>query len=83
MENNEIMEVVETEAMDEDIVVRENSGIGTGAAIAIGAGLACAVGACVKLVKWGVAKIKAKKELSEVDECVEAEEEDLEDVDAK
>lgn len=45
-----------------------NSGIGTGAAIAIGAGLAFATTAIVKLVKKAVAKHKANKELRQPDE---------------
>lgn len=80
MENNEIMEVMETEAMNEEIVVRDGSGIGTGLAVAIGAGLACAVAAGVKLAKWGIAKFKAKKELHVPDHEVVVEEEDLEEV---
>lgn len=83
MENNEIMEVVEDETQIEDIVVRENSGIGTGAAIAIGAGLACAVGAAVKLGQKLVAWYKAKKELHVPENEIEVTDEDIEEIAAK
>ena len=62
----------ETEVMETEIVPVEteggNSGLSTGAAVAIGAGLALAGTAIVKLVKKAIAKRKAKKELRLVDE---------------
>ena len=59
---NEIMNFEETEIMDmnEGDTVK-GEGIGTAAAMLIGAGIAFAVGAGVKLVKKGVAALKAKK----------------------
>lgn len=82
---NEIMNY-EDDVLDTEIVEDEgSSGIGTGVAIAIGAGLAFAATAVVKLVKKGIAKHKAKKELHkpDEDEVVEVSEEDLVDVSAK
>lgn len=80
---NEIMNY-EDEVMDVAIepVETEDSGISTGAALAIGAGLAAAGIAVVKLVKKMVAKHKAKKELHLVDEddFIEVTDEDIEEV---
>lgn len=61
--DNEIMNYEET-GMDTvvDVVETENSGMSTGTAMLIGAGLTLAIGAGVKLVKKGIAKIKAKRE---------------------
>lgn len=73
MENNEIMEVMD---MDDVVVANENTGMNTGVAMLIGAGIAFAVGAGVKLVKKGIAALKAKKEAqaNEHDFCVENDE---------
>ena len=79
MEDNEIIEVVEEETID-DVVVREDNGLGTGIAIAIGAGLACAVGVGIKLGKKAIAWFKSKKELRQPDHEIEVTEEDLEEV---
>lgn len=80
MENNEITKVVEDETQIEDIVVREDSGIGTGAAIAIGACLACAVGAAVKGAQWLIGRFKAKKELRAPENEIEVTDEDIEEI---
>jgi hypothetical protein len=88
MENNEIMNY-ENEVLDNEVEVyemeAENSGISTGAAIAIGAGLTLAVTAGIKLVKTMIAKHKAKKELRLVKEgdFVEVTEEQIQEVAAK
>lgn len=88
MENNEIMNY-EDEVLVNDVEVvemeAENSGISTGAAIAIGAGLTLAVAAGIKLVKNMIAKHKAKKELRLVNEhdFVEPTEEQIQEVAAK
>lgn len=68
------MEIIETED--------GKSGIGTGTAMLIGAGLTLATAAVVKLVKKGIAKYKAKKELRLVDEndIVEPTEEQITEV---
>lgn len=80
---NEIMNYEET-GMDTvvDVVETENSGISTGAAMAAGAGLTLLIAGAVKLVKWGVGKIRAKREarLWGEDEVVVVTEEDVEDV---
>ena len=75
---NEIMNYEETEIMEDEIVTDGGSGMSTGVAMLIGAGIACAIGAGVKLVKKGVAAIKAKKEAkaNDHDFCVVAEETD-------
>ena len=59
---NEIMNYEADEIVEGEIMADEGSGIGTGTAMLIGAGLAFAVTAGVKLVKKGIAAIKAKKE---------------------
>lgn len=88
MENNEIMNY-ENEVLDNEVEVcemeAENSGISTGAAIAIGAGLTLAVTAGIKLVKKLVAKHKAKKELRLVKEgdFVEVTDDQIQEVVAK
>ena len=85
MENNEIMNYEEFGVMEDEVVAEESTGIGTGVAMLIGAGLTLAVGAGVKLVKKGIAAIKAKKEAKEAankhDFCVEDQATD--NVDAK
>ena len=83
MENNEIMINETFEVMDDDIVVDEGSGIGTGVAMLIGAGLAVAVGAVVGVGKKLVAKWKANKELNKPDKEIIVEAEDLVDVATK
>lgn len=79
---NEIMNFEET-GMDTvvDVVETENSSMSTGAAMAAGAGLTLLIAGAVKLVKWGVGKIKAKREarLWGEDDVVVTEE-DVEDV---
>lgn len=88
MENNEIMNY-EDEVLDNEVEViemeAENSGISTGAAIAIGAGLTLAITAGIKLVKKAIAKHKAKKELRLVSEndFVEPTEEQIVEVASK
>lgn len=63
---NEIMNY-ENEVMDTEIdaveMETERSGMSTGVAMLIGAGLTLATTAVVKLVKKGIAKHKANKEL--------------------
>lgn len=82
---NEIMNY-EEEVMEPEIEATEieesNSGLGTGVAMLIGAGLTLATTAVVKLVKTGIAKHKAKKELRLVDEheFVEPTEEEINEV---
>ena len=71
MENNEMMDYGDIEMMDEVVETDEKTGIGTGVAVLIGAGLTIAVAAGVKLVKKGIAAIKAKKAQKAVDETVE------------
>ena len=75
---NEIMNFEETEVMEDEIVTDGGSGMSTGVAMLIGAGIACAIGAGVKLVKKGIAAIKAEKEakVTEHDFCVVSEETD-------
>lgn len=73
MENNEIMNY-EEEVLETEVVETEgSSGISTGVAIAIGAGLTLAATAVVKLVKKGIAKYKANKELKKPAEGEEIE----------
>lgn len=74
---NEIMNFEET-GMDTVVDVVENSGMSTGAAMATGASITVAVIAIVKLAKWGIGKIKAKREARLWDDGVT--EEDVEDV---
>ena len=57
MENNEMN--VREEAMDSNVA--ETTGVSTGVAMLIGAGVTAAVFAGVKLVKKGIAAVKAKK----------------------
>lgn len=57
-ENVNENEIYEGEIVDVDA----GSNISTVAAMAIGAGLVCAGGALIKLGKWGVAKLKARKD---------------------
>ena len=77
----ELVEVEDFETNTEE----ENSGLSTLAAMAIGAGVTAVTFGVVKLVKKGIAKLKAKKEQSEVVEVVknksdEAEYEDVDEV---
>lgn len=66
MEDNEMMSYEEMNPEVETVETEsEDSGIGTGLAIAIGAGLTLAVTAAVKIGKKAYAKIKAKKEAEE------------------
>lgn len=67
-ENNEIMEV--NEANEVEVIETEPEGgkIGTGAALLIGAGLTLATTAAVKLVKKGIAALKAKKAMKKPEE---------------
>lgn len=83
MENNEIMNYEETDVMNDDVVVNEGTGIGTGVAVLIGAGLTLAVGAAVKFGKKAVAAYKAKKELHKPDKEVFVEDEQIEEIVAK
>ena len=62
---NEIMNVT-NEVMDEDIMT-DKVGIGTGKAMLIGAGVTAAVFAGIKLVKKGIAAIKAKRAANQDD----------------
>ena len=68
MEENAVMNYEEEVLESEVVETKEGSDLSTGAAIAIGAGLALAATAVVKLVKKGIAKAKAKKELHKVEE---------------
>lgn len=74
MENNEMMNI---EEFGENGVVAESgkAGLSTGAAIGIGAGLTLAAFAGVKLVKGVIAYFKAKKELEQEAQVVDADEE--------
>lgn len=56
---NEIMNVT-SEVMDEDIMT-DKAGMSTGKAMLIGAGVTAAVFAGIKLVKKGIAAVKAKR----------------------
>lgn len=80
MENNEIMNYEETGMDVVDVVETENSGMSTGAAIAVGAGLTLAIGVGVKLVKKGISWFKAKREARRYGEDDAATEKDVEDV---
>lgn len=80
MENNEIMNYEENEVMNDVIVEDGGSSLATGVAIAIGAGMALAIGAGYKLVKKGIATIKAKKELRQPEKEIIVEPEDIEEV---
>lgn len=80
MENNEIMNYEETDVMNDDVVVNEGTGIGTGVAMLIGAGLTLAAGAAVKLGKKAVAAYKAKKELRKPDKEIIVEADQVEEV---
>lgn len=60
MDNNEIM-------------INEGSGLGTGMSMLIGAGLAFAVGGAVKVGKWAYGKVKAKREFRKYDDREESE----------
>lgn len=60
MENNEIMQVA-TETMSEGVMTG-TTGMDVGKGMLIGAGVTAAVFAGIKLVKKGIAAIKAKKE---------------------
>lgn len=83
MENNEIMKYEETEIVDDVVVAEEKSGVGTGTKLLIAAGVIAAGTAVVKLVKKGIAKWKAKKELRQPDEEIEVDFEDVEDIAAE
>jgi hypothetical protein len=85
MENNEIMNYEDVEINCDDVNASESSGVSTGVAMLIGAGVACAVGACVKLVKKGIAKHKAKKELRMHEDFVDVDDaaEDVKEVATK
>ena len=69
---NEIMNVEETEIMDE-VVVTDNKRFGAGKVALIGAAVVLAVTAGVKLVKKGIAAHKAKKAACQNDEVCEEE----------
>lgn len=74
----ELAEVEDFETNTEE----ENSGLSTLAAMAIGAGVTAAAFGVVNLVKKGIAKLKAKKEQSEVVEVVKNKSDEVEDYDA-
>ena len=71
MENNEIMNYEAIEAIEGEVVTGEKRGLGTGTAMLIGAGVMLAATVGIKLVKKGIAAIKAKREAAN-DEAVEA-----------
>lgn len=81
MEDNEIMNYDEMEVVEGEIVADEKPGISTGAAMLIGAGLTIAVTAGVKLVKKGIAAIKAKRaaKKSENEDCDDQETDEVAD----
>ena len=68
MENNEIMNYEELDAMDVTVDAGEKTGMSTGVAMLIGAGVTLAIGAGVKLVKKGIAYVKAQKELKKAEQ---------------
>lgn len=68
MENEEMMNYEEMDPEVETVETEsDDSGIGTGLAIAIGAGLTLAVTAGIKLGKKLIAKAKAKKEAKDAE----------------
>lgn len=80
MENKELM-VTENEVMDIDTVECEDSGISTGAAMAIGAGLTFLIGIGVKYAKKAIAHWKnSKNQPDKVKEDGAEEEEAVNDV---
>lgn len=78
MENNTELMVTENEIMDIDTVEREDSGISTGAAMAIGAGITFLIGIGVKFAKKAVERWKNSR--NQTDENPVEEAEDVEDV---
>lgn len=83
MENkNEIMNEG-IEAMVEEVVVDEATGIGSGKIMLVCAGLTLAVGAGVMLAKKLYTNYKAKKELRQPDKEIEVDPEDVEAVAAE
>lgn len=81
MENNEIM----NEGMEiiEEVVADKAPGMNPGVAMLIGAGLTLAVGAGIKLVKKGIAALKAKKEAAEQHDFVDIDDEEVQSVTKK
>lgn len=80
MENNELMNLEEIEAMDDVVVADEKTGISTGGAMLIGAGLTLAVSAGIKLVRKFIADRKAKKDINKPDHEVLVDDEDIEKI---
>lgn len=78
MNENEMMNI-NNEEIENDVVVEEDSGIGTGLAMLIGSGLTLAGIAGVKAFKKVWKKHKAKKILET--EVVDLDEEDIEAID--
>jgi hypothetical protein len=81
MENNEIM--YEGIEMVEDVVADKATGMNPGVAMLIGVGLTLAVGAGIKLVKKGIATLKAKKEQATQHDFVDIDDDEVRTVTGK